>query len=270
MKKSVMILSVMVTLTCILLVPSIVYAGTYFAGTGHYYERILIPGNITWHQCRDSAISAGGYLATATSQEENDFLANLANPYATFLGGTDEAVEGQWHWITGEPWLFTAWRSGEPNNAWNDEDYIGLDPVDRQWNDMRNWFIDPQCFIIEFNSGPPPDSNIPGIIRIPADQPTIQAGIDSAVSGDTVLVAPGVYVENLDFRGKKVLVKSENGPESTTIMALDESKAVISFVTNEPKGAGICGFTITAGGNSGIYSHGSAPCIENNIRQLYI
>ncbi len=40
------------------------------------------------------------------------------------------------------------------------------------------------------------------IIHVPADQPTIQAAIGLAVNGDTVLVAPGTYKENINVYGK--------------------------------------------------------------------
>ncbi len=118
---------------------------------GHKYRTIIIPQDFTWHQSRDSAISLGGYLAVANSAEENNFLAQISYPYTTFLGGTDEEAEGNWHWINGDTWSFTAWRAGEPNNAWADEDYIGLSSLDSQWNDMRNWFIDQQVFIVEWD-----------------------------------------------------------------------------------------------------------------------
>ena len=41
------------------------------------------------------------------------------------------------------------------------------------------------------------------IIHVPADYPTIQDGIIGAEPGDTVLVADGIYYENISFLGKK-------------------------------------------------------------------
>lgn len=40
------------------------------------------------------------------------------------------------------------------------------------------------------------------LIHVPCDQPTIQAAINAAGDGDTVLVAPGTHRENITFMSK--------------------------------------------------------------------
>ncbi len=46
------------------------------------------------------------------------------------------------------------------------------------------------------------------ILNIPQDYPTIQDGINNAVNGDTILVDEGTYYENINFKGKSVVVAS--------------------------------------------------------------
>jgi hypothetical protein len=59
------------------------------------------------------------------------------------------------------------------------------------------------------------------VVRIPADFPTIQEGIDACTDGDTVLIAPGVYTGegnfNIDTGGKAILVAGESGAPNTII-----------------------------------------------------
>ena len=87
-----------------------------------------------------------------------------------------------------------------------------------------------------------------------ADFSNIQAGIDAAVDGDTVLVEPGEYVitEPITFRGKAIIVKSEAGPEATTIRMSDspsdpDRASVIVFESGEIESSILNGFTISGG-----------------------
>src|SRR5258706_12618015 len=86
-------------------------------------------------------------------------------------------------------------------------------------------------------------------INVPADQPTIQAGINVAMNGDTVLVAPGTYQENIDFTGKAITVTSSGGAAGTIIDA-SKGNVGVSFVSGETRSSVINGFTIKNAGAS--------------------
>jgi len=56
------------------------------------------------------------------------------------------------------------------------------------------------------------------IISVPSDQPTIQAGINVATDGDTVLVRPRNYHEWVYFQSNDIFLISTDGPDSTVII----------------------------------------------------
>jgi len=112
------------------------------------------------------------------------------------------------------------------------------------------------------------------IIHVPAEQTTIQAGINASVSGDTVLVARGRYHERIDFASKAILVASNFIFDSDTI-TIDSTiidggsiGTVVTFSSSEDSSSIVQGFTIENGNaykGGGIYCNGSSPTIVNNI-----
>jgi hypothetical protein len=119
---------------------------------------------------------------------------------------------------------------------------------------------------------PPPPANV---IRVPQDQPTIQAGIDAAQDGDTVRVADGLYQgvgnRDIEFGGKAMVVISQNGPGETVIACQGtEDENHFGFVIDKvAEGAVVIdGFTIrdayhTQG--SAVDLRSVAPVIRNCI-----
>ena len=97
-------------------------------------------------------------------------------------------------------------------------------------------------------------------IHVPTDQPTIQAGINAAAfAGDIVLVASGTYAgvdnKDLNLKGKAILLRSEEGADSTIIDCENQGRGFY-FQAGEGKSTIVEGFTIRNGRVSGIFPDG--------------
>jgi hypothetical protein len=136
-----------------------------------------------------------------------------------------------------------------------------------------------------------PQIRRPRLWRVPRDFPTVQAAIDSAGAADTVLVAPGRYVENLRLRGRNITLASEFLLSRDTSLiertVLDGSRprhpdsgAVLTIYQFEDSTTLVEGFTITGGTGTvwydnkdkiffreggGILVDLAGPTIRNNV-----
>jgi len=124
------------------------------------------------------------------------------------------------------------------------------------------------------------------IINIPEDFSTIQAGIDAAGDGDTVLVAEDTYYENINFKGKAITVASlfilggDTSHISKTIIdgsqpTHPDTASVVLMISGEDSTSVLTGFTITGGSGTNLWNNlrgGGAICcidgggkIESNV-----
>ncbi len=140
-------------------------------GNGHAYQPVAVPMLIPWTLANEAATNGGGYLATITSQEENDFVYGLisagffvqamGNHYGPWLGGYQlpgaSEPAGGWVWVTGEPFEYTAWAVGEPSQtaAPLNEDrlhYLGHGGPEPLWNDQPNSLdFGPRSCVVEYD-----------------------------------------------------------------------------------------------------------------------
>ena len=131
----------------------------YLPSTNNYYQNTT--DFTDWFTARDRAATAvlegvpeiRGHLATITSQEENDIIFGLLTA-TSWLGGSDDAVEGEWRWVVGPEagqqfWQGLAggtavngsyenWAPGKPNQFFgpgNPENFAHL-RADGLWNDL--------------------------------------------------------------------------------------------------------------------------------------
>ena len=105
-------------------------------------------------------------------------------------------------------------------------------------------------------------------IYVPDNYATIQGAVDASSTGDRIIIRDGIYAENLDFKGKAITLRSENGPQQCIVYGQENSEPVVSFTSNEGSDSILEGFTITGGASplgGGIYCSLSSPTIRNCI-----
>jgi len=102
----------------------------------------------------------------------------------------------------------------------------------------------------------------------PADFNNIQAGIDASTDGDTILIAPGTYTgegnRDINFTGKTITVKSENGAQTCIIDCQgseEEQHRGFNIYSEKNTYATLDGFTII---NGCVDDNGGAVLCGNN------
>jgi hypothetical protein len=209
------------TSTCYALQRRVTFvAGTLFYNplTEHFYE--YVSGSTTWTNAKTSAenrsyFGRAGYLATMSSEAENNFVWKLMSSDAWF-GASDEvsavntakgstafasqsAVEQKWHWVTGPEkgtqfsnsstavtGQYAKWAGGEPNNAGGEHYGQFYSSNNGQWNDLPN--VNLGGYICEYGDMP---GDITSSVTISTRNLEISGASSGWISGGNLNVCSG-------------------------------------------------------------------------------
>ncbi len=135
---------------------------TCWSGNGHCYENIT-DDLITWQDAKIAAENltfkgVRGHLATITSQAEQDFINTLTPPQDQeppfggtrgWIGGFQQTDGAPYEWVTGEAFIYTNWRVGEPRGDFANN-YIDFNWELLDWNDTANFDPATDGFLVEY------------------------------------------------------------------------------------------------------------------------
>ncbi len=142
-------------------IPGFVYMGTQ---NGHHYYCSTAPA--TWDNAQATCVASGGHLAVINNTAENTFLANILSLQSAWIGASDTAVEGSFQWVNGEPFSYTNWYPGQPNNYSGSQHHVEM-LNNGQWNDQYGYYAleyimeIESCMSLTQTSGPTPGSVLP-------------------------------------------------------------------------------------------------------------
>lgn len=91
---------------------------------------------------------------------------------------------------------------------------------------------------------------------------SVQSAVTAAASGDTIRVAPGIYSENLNYRGKRLIIESTGGRAVTTLRPATTNEPLVRLSSAET-GAVLDGFRLTGGAQSALSVAGAELTMRN-------
>lgn len=192
----------------------------YFEDTGHYYEYVSYSSSWTEAKANaDTKTMEGlqGYLATITSEEENNFLMEKIQADA-WIGASDAAVEGEWRWVTGPegtedsgngrqfyqgdgytgsaiPGEYNKWNGpalgtgNEPNDSGSNEDAGQMYSTNNgTWNDLPHTDTELDGYLLEYggmegDATPQLSTTVTVSVTSVNDAPTTPGAFTSPTSG---------------------------------------------------------------------------------------
>jgi cysteine-rich repeat protein len=94
---------------------------------------------MAWQEARDACVAWGGDLLAIADAEEQAFVQSFITAHS-WTGGNDLTTEGTFVWSNGEPFGYSNWLPGEPNNAMIGENCVQIfevqDLISYLWNDV--------------------------------------------------------------------------------------------------------------------------------------
>ena len=162
--------------------------GEVFPANGHYYQVVRVEGGITWPEAKEAAENMAfkgvtGHLATVSSREENDWVVENTDfgSGQWWIGGFQTTPNGgpesDWHWVTGEPWSYTNWDEGEPNDSGDGEIFLMFKGRDGVWNDEHPMTA-LDGYVVEVPLQDAPIASPPVALVNPAQDPLLECMVE--------------------------------------------------------------------------------------------
>jgi hypothetical protein len=201
-------------------IPGFIYMGS-LNGSQYYCST----STASWLDAKNNCASNGGYLVSINSHEENQYLASILTLQSAWIGLSDHLNEGHFKWTNGDNLSYTNWAAGQPNNYYNNQDYVEM-LSDGKWNDQYNhykleYIMEIPCSQVVQTEGPAPGSFLSaGNYRVSYEVQDACGGFGSCsfdifVSGGLEVSCPDDIVSSAPANSNGVVV-SWNEPTAST------------------------------------------------------